>query len=202
MLERDNILLDRVKKQSDEKAFEYIFHAYYHSLCEYADGILHSHAEAEDIVSDCFFEFWNKRELINVKYSLKSYLFISVRNASLNYLKKQKTKDKFAKEQQEQLKYPFFLHDSISREIEELQQMEEFENKLRKAIDRLPKQCHYIFFLNRFEQMSYQEIASKLNLSIGTVKTQIARALKKLRDELEEVNPLKKILLHIFVRHF
>ena len=51
MLERDNILLERVKKQSDEKAFEYIFHAYYNSLCEYVHGILKNQSEAEDIVS-------------------------------------------------------------------------------------------------------------------------------------------------------
>ena len=201
MLEKDNILLDRIKSQSDEKAFEYLFHTYYNSLCKYAYGILHSHAEAEDVVSDCFFEFWNKRKLITIKDSLRSYLFVSVRNTSLNHLKRQKTKIKFKKDQQAQLKYPFFLHDDVVKQIEELQQMEEFESRLKKAINRLPKQCHYIFYLNRFEQLSYQEIATKLNLSVGTVKTQIARALKKIRAEFEDVKALRKILLYILVRH-
>lgn len=69
-------------------------------------------------------------------------------------------------------------------------------------IDSLPQQCRYIFYMNRFEQQGYKDIALKMNLSVGTVKTQIARALKKLRSEFEGVINKGQILFSIFVRHF
>lgn len=194
----DQILFSRVKFHNDQKAFEYIFDAHYAALCAYASGILGNHEDAKDIVNDCFLEFWNKRQSIEITCSLKSYLYIAVRNLSINQLRKRKQKVSLSSE----LIYPFYKQEEVSAKIEQLQQMEKLEERLKEAMDSLPKQCRYIFFLNRFEQMSYKAIARKLDLSEGTVKTQIGRALKKIRLEFEGVKAKGEIFLFNLVRHF
>ena len=194
----DHLLLKQVKGQSDKKTFEFLFYAYYPLLCSYAFGIIKNREDAKDIVNDCFLEFWNKREILEVNTSIKSYLFVSVRNLSINYLKKNKLSRKYLSGQS----YPFYLQEEVSSQIEKLQQIEDLEIRLKKTIDNLPQQCRNIFYLNRYEQKSYKEIAGKMNLSVGTVKTQIARALKKIRTEFEDVKLIDQILLIIFVRHF
>ncbi len=194
----DQILFSRVKFHNDQNAFEYIFDAHYAALCAYASGILGSHEDAKDIVNDCFLEFWNKRQSIEITSSLKSYLYIAVRNLSINQLRKRKQKVSLSSE----LTYPFYKQEEVSAKIEQLQQMDKLEERLKEAIDSLPKQCRYIFFLNRFEQMSYKAIARKLNLSEGTVKTQIGRALKKIRLEFEGVKTKGEIFLFNLVCHF
>lgn len=192
MNDKDHILLTRIKNHGDEKAFEYIFHYYFQQLCNFAFGFLKDKAEAEDIVNDCFFEFWTKREMIDIKSSLKSYLFISVRNAAINKLRKHQIESKFAQEQI----YLSDYHEDINRETERLLRIEELEERLNAAIEKLPQQCKYIFYLNRYENMSYKDIAKKMDISPGTVKTQIGRALHKLRSELSDI---KSILFSIFI---
>ncbi|MGQ7869160.1 RNA polymerase sigma-70 factor [Sunxiuqinia sp. sy24] len=194
----DQILFSRVKSHNDQKAFEYIFNSHYAALCSYASGILGNHEDAKDIVNDCFMEFWNKRQSIEITSSLKSYLYIAVRNLSINQLRKRKQKVTFNSERS----YPFYKQEEISDKIEQLQQLDKLEEQLKDAIESLPQQCRYIFFLNRYEQMSYKAIAEKLNLSVGTVKTQIARALKKIRLDFKDFKAVDQIFLFNLVRHF
>jgi len=198
MSKLDDIILQHFKDLDDEKAMEYIFHVYYPALCSYASSIVKSSEDAKDVVNDCFLELWNRHELLKITTSLKSYLYVAVRNAAINYLKKKKKEQKFVSSQS----YPFYLQDEVTSRIEKLERIENLEKRLKEAIDSLPQQCRYIFYLNRFEKLGYKEIAVKLNLSVGTVKTQIARALKKLRAEFEDVDLNNPILFYIFVRHF
>ncbi|NJO69369.1 MAG: sigma-70 family RNA polymerase sigma factor [Bacteroidetes bacterium] len=60
---------------------------------------------------------------------------------------------------------------------------EDCEKIINEIIDSLPDQCRQIFKLSRFQQMSNTEIATKLNISVSTVKTQIYRAIDKIRQE-------------------
>ena len=63
---------------------------------------------------------------------------------------------------------------------------EQAETNLAREIGKLPDQCREIFILSRFEQLSYPEIATRLNLSLSTVKTQMVRAMVKLRDAMKD----------------
>ncbi|WP_423130086.1 RNA polymerase sigma-70 factor [Gaoshiqia sp. Z1-71] len=194
----DHVLFKQVKNHSDQKSFESIYHAYYSALCSYAYGIVKNQEDARDIVNDCFLECWNKRGDIEIKSSLKSYLYISVRNMAINFLSKNKLKQKYLSAQS----YPFYLQEEVAAQVEKLQQIEALEERLKNAMDSLPRQCRYIFYLNRYEHMSYKEIAKKMNLSAGTVKTQIARALKRIRADFEDIKAIDQILFLILVRHF
>lgn len=198
MAKLDHILFEQLKNNDDQKSFEHLFHAYYAPLCAFAYGLLGSHEDAQDIVNDCFMELWSKRESIQIQTSVKSYLFVAVRNLSINHLKKTQKKVLVDSD----IKYPFYKQEEVASQIERLQQIEDLEKKLKTSIDALPEQCRYIFYLNRFEHLSYKAIAEKLNLSVGTVKTQIARALKKIRFDFEEVKQKGQIFLLNLVRHF
>ena len=74
----------------------------------------------------------------------------------------------------------------------------ELEDHLHNAILKLPEQCRIIFQLNRFEGLSYQQVASEMNLSVKTVENQMGKALKRLRVSLAEFLPLIIILLWQF----
>ena len=65
-------------------------------------------------------------------------------------------------------------------------QDEELKAVLHKAIDDLPERCRIVFTLSRFEEYSYQEIATELEISPKTVENQISKALKLLRIALEK----------------
>jgi RNA polymerase sigma-19 factor, ECF subfamily len=183
MPDLDHFLFDQIREHDDQKTFEHVFHTYYAQLCVFANGITGSREDAKDLVNDCFLELWNKRKSIVVKTSLKSYLYISVRNMALNHLKKSRRQVEF----ESAMIYPFYKEEEITSQIERLLRLDDLELRLKNSIDSLPQQCRYIFYLNRYEQMSYKEIAQKLDLSVGTVKTQIARALKKIRVDFEGV---------------
>lgn len=60
------------------------------------------------------------------------------------------------------------------------------ENDIVEAIQSLPEQCRIIFQMSRFEDLTYEEIARKLDISVNTVKTQIRRALEKLRTKMKK----------------
>lgn len=194
----DRILIEQINNENAVRIFESLFHLYYPSLCSYAFGMVKNHEDAKDIVNDCFYEFWKKRHALEIRTSVKSYLYIAVRNSAINYLRKKNLEHKYSSTQT----YPFYLQEEVTARMERLLQMEDLESRLKKAIDMLPDQCRYIFHLNRYQQLGYKEIALKLNLSVGTVKTQIARALKKLRAEFEDVNEDNQIFLFLIVRHF
>ncbi len=71
------------------------------------------------------------------------------------------------------------------------------EIKIKDAIEKLPEQCKIIFKLSRFEELKYQEIATKMGLSIKTIENQIGKALKIMRVELADFLP---VIIFILLR--
>ena len=173
-------------KTGDIKLFEEIYNTYYPVLCNYAVSITKKQDIAEDAVSEVFLKLWEGRDTIVIEGSLKSYLFKSVYHQCLNALKHSQIQDKYR---------DFFLHHLplnedgsdyplsgvIVNEINEI---------LQKTIEQLPEQCRKIFIMSRFDGMKHEEIARELGISINTVRTQIHRALEKLRIELRDYLPL------------
>ena len=76
---------------------------------------------------------------------------------------------------------------NFSSEIIESLVSGELELRLKNALDDLPPQSRKIFMMNRFDQLSYSEIAKELNISVNTVKTQMKRATKKLREIFDRI---------------
>ena len=138
-----------------------------------------------------FLKFWRKREKIVITTSLKAYLRRAAVNKTLNYIRDQKVKPDGEDR----------LPPLESKSVSINQQLEAAELKILidRSIDQLPKRCRLVFVLSRFEDMSYQEIADKLDISIKTVENQISKALKYLRASLGPyISPIFLLLIGLF----
>lgn len=174
-------------KEGDQTAFELLFHFYFPGLVMYSMQFTTDRSEAEEIVQDFFVRFWLKHQQIALTDSLKSYLFSSVKNGSLNYLKHKKVEDKYIRKMTE-LANRHLAYDP------DLYLASELQEKVKNAIDLLPEKCREIFIMSRLRGMKNEEIATELDISRRTVETHISKALKVLRIELKDYVGLMVLL--------
>lgn len=173
-------------KRSEEPAFEMLFKLFYKQLLQYAlVYVKHPHI-AEEIVHDSFLKIWEIRSTIDENQSLKAFLYRCVHNNSINYLNKVKVTNRLAEEYGIELLHrgELFQHDPNDRYFEQLSNDDLIE-KIKKNIQELPSQCREIFMMCRIYGLTYNQIAEKLNISVNTVKTQLSRAMQKIRDEIK-----------------
>jgi RNA polymerase sigma-70 factor, ECF subfamily len=168
-------------KDGDIHAFEFLYKEYYVLLCYVARHIIRNDDDAEEIVSDVFVKLWNNRDTVNITSSLKSYLIRAVRNTALNYLDKVNATRKFT-DQLDKVNYDLLFWDN-DYPLGQLYEKEIIE-AINRGIAELPNGCREIFLLSRDDELSYNDIAMKLNISVNTVKTQMKIALSRLRVTL------------------
>jgi len=174
----------------DEAAFEQVFKTHYKNLHAYAFTILKDEDEAEEMVQQVFFKLWDRAEHLNFSGSVAAYLYRSVHNESLNYLKHQKVR----------FNHQMHVVHSMKNQADYSSgrmMTRELEDKFQAAMGDLPEQCRTIFQLSRFDEMKYREIADKLSISVKTVEAQMGKALKILRAKLIDFLPLLFLLFHL-----
>src|ERR1700689_1849067 len=163
--------------RGDEKAFSQLFRLLYAAMCFYALRYTGDQAAAEDITEESFLKIWDRRETFSNYKVLRSFLYSTVRNASLNWLK---TKKRQAVHKKELAIQTEVFESSV---LENIVRAEVF-NDVYAAFAKLPPRCRQIISMIFFEGKNAREVAEELNLSIGTVKTQKARGLMLLRNRL------------------
>jgi RNA polymerase sigma-70 factor (ECF subfamily) len=158
--------------------FERLFRSCYKHLCIYAEQISGDAFHAEDLVSSLFVRLWEKRAQLQIHTAIEPYLMSAVRNSTLNYLKHVKV-----------AKNVDLLHPSVVTDTPLSHLLEkELKGQIAVALRTLPPQCRLIFTLHKIDDLSYQEIADRLNISINTVRTQLTRAIKKMRLALKALD--------------
>ena len=174
-------------QQSDEHTFELLFKMYFRKLCVYANNYLHNKEESENIVKDSFVKIWEKRAELSIDTSLAGYLYTTVRNHAINHLQRDRRKTSFLKNADKdfELEYEAFLSCIEDYPAANLT-LQDINERIRKVVDTLPPQCREVFVLSRFEMLSHEEISKRTGITVSTIKTQIVRALTKLRIELAE----------------
>ncbi|MEL7588682.1 MAG: RNA polymerase sigma-70 factor [Prolixibacteraceae bacterium] len=182
----------------DEKSFEELFRVYYRPLCYYARKFALDHVESEEVVEQVFLKLWEIREVISIEKSASAYLYRSVRNQSINYLKQRitfsKNKEDYAlKLRQSRLFSAISEEDGASALL-----ARELEQQINQAINDLPEKCREIFLLSRSGNLSIKEIAEKLHISTNTVQKQISIAIAKLREILSYYLTGLLAVLHYF----
>ncbi len=185
---QDSELLLQIK-QGSQPAFESIFLKYYVGLCTYANSILGSRDSSEEVIQEMFVKLWENRNTLEINNSLKAYLYRTVHNQCINQIESWKVRNRYSKNQALDI-IPFSGDYPIANLI-----AKELEDKIKESIDALPEQCREIFLLIRLHNKSYHEVAQKLNLSLNTVKTQMHRAITKLKESLHEYLPIAIIAL-------
>jgi RNA polymerase sigma-70 factor (family 1) len=163
---------------NDQTAYKELFELFYNKLFRLAFLITKSRELSEEIVSDVFIAIWRRREDVLKIKNLRLYLYVSVKNTSINYLA-QLTKTKIVS--LEELDFEPLLPFSSP---EELLVTKEMNHQLYKAIQSLPPRCRIIFKLVKEDGLTYKEAAELLNLSTGTIDNQLVLAIKKLSKAL------------------
>ena len=169
--------------ENAEKVFNELFNSLYPRLSSYSFKYVKDKYAAEEIVQDCMLNLWEKRHNINKIIDVKSYMYTVVRNASFSYLKKKNIIIPLEEKH-------YNSRDSLYPDIIE----EEVHAVLIKALDTLPKKCRQVFELSCLAGLKYKEIAEEMDVSLSTVKSHRAHAVKILKRELKD-HPLLFFML-------
>lgn len=173
----EEVFLQKIFQQDARQGCEVLFKRYYTNLCSHALRFVYSKEAAEDIVSEVFANFWQKRIFEKINTSYRAYLYKAVRYRSYNYIK-------FEINQTDTLQPD--LSEIYVLQPDEILHFNELAQKLDKTIQDLPPQCRRAFQLNRFEGKKYAQIAEELTITVSAVERLISRALAKLRFELKD----------------
>lgn len=172
-------------RSGDKQAFEKLFFKYHNSLIRFANTVTKSRELARDCVQDVFLKVWRNREDWEIQYSLKAYLYQSVRNQALNLLEKQKAsfrlKENYQRESQRLIEEPEEVNQSYSHLTEkEIKQLE----RIWEIVSEMPERRRMAFDLSRRHGLSYKEISKVLGISRKTVENHLGQAVKYIRDKI------------------
>jgi RNA polymerase sigma-70 factor (family 1) len=129
---------------------------------------------AEDLAQDSFIKLWESRDRVE-RSTLKAYVYKIAQNQTINYQKRQ------------QLFYRFQKQGAQDRDFdtpEKMIEMNEYEARLQEVIASLPEGGREVFLMNRLEDLTYQEIADRLGLSVKAIEKRMSKVLQIFRDQL------------------
>jgi RNA polymerase sigma-70 factor (family 1) len=144
--------------------------------------------DSKDLVQDLFTSLWLKREIIEIRQNLSSYLFTSIKYKVINHIEAHMVRDKYFNSLK---KVSLDFDNSTNEKIFS----HDLEINLQKGINSLSPKVKEVFELSRKENLSIKEIATKLNVSDQTVKNQISTALKTLKLHLNQLLTIVLMLL-------
>ena len=174
--------------QGDEMAFELLFYRYRGKVGHFMKRSVPPHVDLEETVHEVFLRIWINRERLDASRPFGPYLFRVARNLIIDLLRKNIELTVYV--QDESLLTDLGINDTELK-LEE----NELETWFRVMMDRLPEKRRSIFEMNRFEGLTYPEIARKLGISENTVDTQIRRTLQYFR---EAIRKMKMLLMLMF----
>lgn len=181
--------MDIIKKNTSD--FEDIYVSHYSRMKRFAQEYVIREEDAENIVQDVFVELWEHRHLLSSHTNLFAYLFTSVKNRCLDFLRHkmvvEKTVEKIKDENAQALQMKLYSLEAFN---EKIFSEPDIETIVQNAINTLPEKCREIFILNKIEGKKQKTIAEELNISINTVESQMAIAYKKLKETLKDYAPL------------
>lgn len=170
----------------NELTFKKLFTDYYIRLCSYAESFVSNSGIAEDIVQDVFFILWKKKDALQIDISIQAYLYRTVHNACIHFLRHKQVSDKHAEYHKIKLQETELLYYTILETTSKNIQLEELEQLIRAAINSFPDKTKEAFLLSREKDLKNHEIADRLNISIKAVEYHISKALLSLKNALKD----------------
>ena len=163
-----------------ELAFDALFTRYYAGLLRYAESLLPYPTDAaEDVVADLFCAVWTQQTQLAVQGSLAAYLYAAVKHRSFDKRRQQR---RTPIETEDDL--PLTQPEATYLQPDQLLDYQELNQHLLQLIERLPERTRQVFQLHRDGNLTYEEIAALLAISINSVKTHMFRALRFLKSAL------------------
>ncbi len=160
------------------KEFELAFKEYYNPLVNFVNKYLHNFENSREVVQMTFVKVWESRINLDIKISIKSYLYQSVKNTMIDFLRK--NKNVFGAVDLDN-SAAFNLPDDKPEHLDPYI----VKQAVEVVLEKLKPKAREIFSLHKFEGLTYEEIADYLNISKRSVEDNIAKILKRLKDELK-----------------
>ena len=176
-------------RRRDPRVYEIVFKKYYPPLVVFVMRHIGDQDVAKDIVQDIFFKLFESSRSLPDDFQLKSWLYKVARNAAVDYLRHLEVVDKNKFLVAEAMLSTADVDENIDDEV---------YRKVNAAIASLPEQCRLIIQLNVLEGKKYLEIAEELGISINTIRTQVARGYKKMRELLSAEGDSLTLLVMCF----
>lgn len=177
----DDIEIVNRLKVGDVHAFDTIYTQYYRGLFAFASQYVDKQ-DCEEIIQDVMLWLWENHHILIPELSLKSLLFAAVKNRCLNKIAhlqmRQRVHERLYEKSKEMFEDPDFYVE------------EEILDSISKAISELPAGYREAFEMNRFDKLTYSEIAEIAGVSSKTVAYRISQSLKILRIKLKDYMPL------------
>jgi len=167
-------------KEDDIKAFEHVFRTNYVSLTLFAYTITGRKDIAEEAVQDVFYILWKDRQAIQIRQSLKAYLYTAVRHQALRHCERTMITEKYNRHIAEPGNTPTQCMPDENLEYKEL------EETIGRALTNLPERRRRIFEMHRDEGLKYKEIARELSLSVKTIEAEMTKTYQAIRVEMEK----------------
>lgn len=168
-------------RNGSKQSLQELHNRYFNQMCLYAFKSVKESGVVEELVSDCFIKLWENRKKIKITTSVKHYIFLILRNSIVDYHRKKR-----------------YLTESLETVPEPADESFFEEQKkyarLYSIIENMPEQRKKILELAVFDSLTYDQIADKLNISKNTVKTQMGRAYRYLKENLDR----KEFMLFYF----
>jgi RNA polymerase sigma-70 factor (ECF subfamily) len=169
-------------------AFDELYVRYRRKLFHFANCILKSDGDAENIVHEVYIKLWENRKKIE---KIKSYIFSIAYNSSISLIRKKINDQKF-------LDYIKSLPPSWEAPADLDIEYKDLVEKAEQIIEKLPKQQKSVYLLSREDGMLYSEIAERMNISINTVENHMVSALRTIRLELGKISLSGFLLAMLF----
>ena len=174
-------------KIGNEASFKEMFDHYNRPLYYFVFKYLRNKEDAEEIVQEIFLKIWRERSKLDAGLSLKSFLFTIAYNSTMNALRKRSFNNQY-------INMVGLTQPSSDLATEKEVNYRETLLLIENAIELLPPKRKQVFKMSRYEELTYQEIADELSLSVKTVNDHMNEALKFLRKNLKEYGILIAIL--------
>lgn len=173
----DEELLEMLRN-GDEQALTLLYGRHWQYLFLTAWQLLKDREACKDLVQELFTELWQKCAGIRLTGSLKAYLTNSIRYKVFRYIRQNPVREELFEHLSERMQTPSPESELAVKELQAL---------LNALVDELPEKCALIYRMSREQQLSYKEIAGRLNVSVKTVENQINIALRRLRMALRYI---------------
>ncbi|PWS30374.1 RNA polymerase sigma factor [Pedobacter paludis] len=170
--------LTALLKKGDVYSYTEIFERYNQVLLRHAFRLLSNDEEAYDVVQDVFLHLWQKHDAIEFTTSLSGYLFTAVKNRIFKLFAHQKVVLRYAES------INSFMVEGYNI-VEDRLMEKELSALIAKEIEALPAKMREVFILNKKEELTYKEIAERLNISDQTAKQQVYKAMKILKPKID-----------------
>lgn len=185
-----------LQNESNTLLFNKVFADYQHRFIRFANTYLRDTSAAEDIVMDSFMYYWENRGSLSSDSNIPAYILTIIKHKCLNHLRSRSVRERV---EEDLFNHNFRVLQTNIETLEACNPQELFSKEVNKlineAISTLPNRTKDIFLRSRYQNQSYKEIASDLNITVKSVEFEVSKAMKILRIALKDYFPVLLFIL-------